>query len=142
MCIRDSNIGKALLSPTRTYAPVIRRVLDELPGQVNALVNNTGGAFTKVLHYIEGLRIVKDDLLPVAPIFKLIQSESKTDWKEMYKVLNCGTRLEVYLDESNAAAVIDIARSFGVDAQIIGYVESSLSNEVEVDSEHGKFLYQ
>ena len=136
------NIGKALLSPTRTYAPVIRRVLEELPGQVNAIVNNTGGAFTKVLHYIEGLRIVKDDLLPVAPIFKLIQSESKTDWKEMYKVLNCGTRLEVYVDEANAAAVIDIARSFGVDAQIMGYVESSLSNEVEVDSEHGKFLYQ
>lgn len=77
------NIGKALLSPTRTFAPVIRRVLDELPGQVNAIVNNTGGAFTKVLHYIEGSRIVKDDLLPVAPIFKLIQSESKTDWKEM-----------------------------------------------------------
>lgn len=136
------NIGKALLSPTRTFAPVIRRVLDELPGQVNAIVNNTGGAFTKVLHYIEGSRIVKDDLLPVAPIFKLIQSESKTDWKEMYKVLNCGTRLELYLDESNAAVVIDIARSFGIDAKIMGYVESSLSNEVEVDSEYGKFLYQ
>jgi len=135
------NIGKALLSPTRTYAPVIKKVLSEMPGKVNAIINNTGGAFTKVLHYIAELRIVKDDLLPVAPIFSLIQSESQTEWKEMYKVLNCGTRLEIYLDESNAAQVIEIAHSFGIEAQIIGYVESSLVNEVEVDSEQGIFVY-
>jgi phosphoribosylformylglycinamidine cyclo-ligase len=135
------NVGQALLSPTRTYAPVIKKVLSELPGQVNAIVNNTGGAFTKVLHYIEELRIVKDDLLPFAPIFNLIQAESKTDWKEMFKVLNCGTRLELYLDEKNAAAVMDIARSFGIESKIIGFVESSLTNEVEVDSAHGRFVY-
>lgn len=135
------NVGQALLSPTRTYAPVIKKVLSKLPGQVNAIVNNTGGAFTKVLHYIEELRIVKDDLLPIAPIFDLVQSESKTDWKEMFKVLNCGTRLELYLDEKNAAAVMDIARSFNIESGIIGYVESSLTNEVEVDSAHGRFVY-
>ncbi len=136
------NIGKALLSPTRTYAPVIRKILSALPGQINGIVNNTGGAQTKVLHYIENLRIVKDDLLPVPPIFDLIQTESQTAWKEMYKVLNCGTRLELYLSETHAAEVIDIARSFGIDAQIVGYVESAMSNEVEVDSAHGNFIYQ
>jgi len=136
------NVGQALLSPTRTYAPVIRKVLAELPGQVNAIINNTGGAFTKVLHYIEELRIVKDDLLPIPPLFDLIQAESQTDWREMYKVLNCGTRLELYLDEAHAAQVIEIAHSFGIDAKIIGYVESALSNEVEVVSEHGSFVYQ
>jgi phosphoribosylformylglycinamidine cyclo-ligase len=135
------NVGQALLSPTRTYAPVIRKVLSELPGQISGIINNTGGAQTKVLHYIEELRIVKDDLLPVAPIFNLIQTESKTEWKEMYKVLNCGTRLELYLDESHAAQVIDIARSFGIDAQVIGYVEAAVTNEVEVDSDHGLFIY-
>ena len=102
------NVGQALLSPTRTYAPIIHKVLSTLPGQINAIVNNTGGAHTKVLHYIEKLRIVKDYLLPIAPVFNLIQNESQTDWKEMYKVLNCGTRLEIYLDEKYAAEVIDI----------------------------------
>jgi phosphoribosylformylglycinamidine cyclo-ligase len=136
------NIGKALLSPTRTYAPIIKKILKELPGQVNAIVNNTGGAFTKVLHYIEELRIVKDGLLPIPPVFELIQKESQTDWKEMFKVLNCGTRLELYMDQVHAAQVIEIARSFGIDAGIIGYVESALTNEVEVDSAHGRFIYQ
>ena len=136
------NIGQALLSPTRTYAPIVTKILSELPGQIHGMINNTGGAQTKVLHYIDELRIVKDDLLPIAPIFNLIQSESKTDWKEMYKVLNCGTRLELYMDEAHAAQVIDIARSFGIDAQIIGYVEGSVQNEVEVVSEHGRFIYQ
>lgn len=135
------NVGQALLSPTRTYAPVIKKVLHELPGQINGMINNTGGAHTKVLHYIEGLRIVKDDLLPVPPVFDLIHKESQTDWKEMYKVLNCGTRLELYLNEKHAAQVIEIAHSFGVEAQIIGYVESALSNEVEIDSANGNFIY-
>jgi phosphoribosylformylglycinamidine cyclo-ligase len=135
------NIGKALLSPTRTYAPVIKRVLKELPGQINGIVNCTGGAQTKVLHYIDNLRIVKDNLLPIAPIFSLIQAESGTSWREMYKVLNCGTRLEIYLDPKNAAAVIDIAKQFGIEAQITGYVESSEQNEVEVRSMHGNYVY-
>jgi phosphoribosylformylglycinamidine cyclo-ligase len=136
------NVGKALLSPTRTYSPVVKKILTELPGAISAIINNTGGAFTKVLHYIDGLRIVKNNLLPIAPVFKLIQNESGTEWKEMYKVLNCGTRLELYLDEKHVQAVTEIAKGFGIDAQIIGYVESSVNNGVEVDTEHGRFLYQ
>ncbi len=135
------NIGKAVLSPTRTYAPVIKKLLAEIPGQVHGLVNCTGGAHTKVLHYIENLRIVKNNLLPVPPLFKLIQSESKTDWKEMFKVLNCGTRLEVYVNETNASTVIETAKSFGVEAQIIGHVEAAEKNEVVLKSEYGEFLY-
>ena len=135
------NVGQALLSPTRTYAPVIKEVLSELPGQIAGIVNCTGGAHTKVLHYISGLRIVKDNLLPLAPIFELVQTESGTDWKEMYKVLNCGTRLEVYVDEKNAANVFDIARSFDIDAQVIGHVQEADTNEVLLKAPQGTFVY-
>ena len=135
------NIGQALLSPTRSYAPIVKKLLTELPQQIHGIINNTGGAFTKVLHYIEGLKIVKDNLLPVPPIFNLIQSESKTDWREMYKVLNCGTRLEIYTDAKNAPAIIDLAQSFHIDAQVIGYVEAADQNEVVVKSAHGTFQY-
>lgn len=135
------NIGKALLSPTRTFAPVIKTVLQQLPGKVTGLINCTGGAHTKVLHYTEGLRIVKDNLLPVAPLFKLIQAESNTNWKEMHKVLNVGTRLEIYTDHANAQAIIDIAHSYNVEAQVIGYVEASETNEVIVKGPYGEFVY-
>ncbi|MBS1611973.1 MAG: phosphoribosylformylglycinamidine cyclo-ligase [Bacteroidetes bacterium] len=135
------NIGQALLSPTRTYTPVIKKLLSTIPDQVHGLVNCTGGAHTKVLHYIENLRIVKDNLLPVPPIFQLIQQESNTDWKEMYKVLNCGTRLEVYVKPEHAQQVIDVAQSFGIAAQVIGHVEAADKNEVIVKSEHGEFTY-
>ena len=128
------NVGKALLSPTRTYAPVIRKVLTELHGQVNGIVNNTGGAFTKVLHYITGLKMNKNKILSVPPIFDLIQSESQTEWTEMFKILNCGTRMEIYLDEKNAKEVIDIATSFNIGAGIIGHVEASDRNEVVVNN--------
>jgi len=138
----DLNIGKALLSPTRTYTPVIKKVLGEIPGKVNGIINCTGGAHTKVLHYIENLRIVKNNLLPIPPLFKLIQQESKTDWKEMFKVLNCGTRLEVYCDEEYSSLVIDVAKSFGVAAQVIGHVEATDKNEVQLRSEHGEFTYE
>lgn len=137
----DLNIGKALLSPTRTYLPVMKKVLEEIPGKVNGLVNCTGGAHTKVLHYIENLRIVKNNLLPVPPLFNLIQQESKTDWKEMFKVLNCGTRLEVYVDEKYSSLIIDVAKSFGIAAQVIGHVEANTKNEVIVKSQHGEFTY-
>lgn len=137
----DLSIGKALLSPTRTYVPVIKKVLEEIPGQVTGLINCTGGAHTKVLHYIDKLRIVKNHLLPIPPLFKLIQQESNTDWKEMYKVLNCGTRLEVYTDEKFASLIIDIAQSFGVAAQVIGHVEASAKNEVHLTTEQGQFIY-
>ncbi len=135
------NIGKAVLSPTRTFTPVIKKVLEEIPGQVKGMVNCTGGAHTKVLHYIDQLRIVKNNLLPVPPLFKLIQQESKTDWKEMYKVLNCGTRLEIYVDEKYSSLIIDVAKSFGIAAQVIGHVEASDKNEVLLTSEHGEFRY-
>ena len=135
------NIGKALLSPTRTYTPIIKRILEELPGKVNGIINCTGGAHTKVLHYIENLRIVKTKLLPVPPIFKLIQQESGTDWKEMFKVLNCGTRLEIYTDAKYASLIIDVAQSFGVAGEVIGHVETSDKNEVVVESEYGRFVY-
>lgn len=135
------NIGKALLSPTRTFTPVIKKILKEIPGQITGLVNCTGGAHTKVLHYIENLRIVKDNLLPVSPLFQLIQKESKTDWKEMFKVLNCGTRMEIYTDEKYASLIIDVAKSFGIAAQVIGHVEASEKNEVFIKSPHGEFTY-
>jgi phosphoribosylformylglycinamidine cyclo-ligase len=135
------NIGKALLSPTRTYTPIIKKILEALPGKVNGIINCTGGAHTKVLHYIENLRIVKNKLLPVPPVFKLIQRESGTDWKEMFKVLNCGTRLEIYVEPQYASLVIDIAQSFGVAGEVIGYVEAAEKNEVVIESEYGRFVY-
>lgn len=136
------NIGKALLSPTRTYTPVLKKILNELPGKITGLINCTGGAHTKVLHYIDGLRIVKNNLLPVPPLFTLIQQESGTSWHEMYKVLNCGTRLEVYTDETSAATVIEIARQYNVDAQVIGYVEPAIENEVILQTERDTFNYK
>jgi phosphoribosylformylglycinamidine cyclo-ligase len=135
------NIGKALLSPTRTYTPIIKKVLEELPRKITGIIHNTGGAHTKVLHYIEGLRIVKNNLLPIPPIFNLIQSESRTDWKEMFKVLNCGTKMEVYTDERYASLIIDVAQSFDVAAEVIGHVEEAEKNEVLVKGEHGEFVY-
>lgn len=137
----DLNIGKALLSPTRTYVPVMQKVLNELQGNVQGIINCTGGAHTKVLHYIESLRIVKDKLLPVPPLFTLIQQNSGTDWREMFKVLNCGTRLEVYVEEPYASVVIDIAKSFGIAAQVIGHVEAAEKAEVQLQTPYGNFLY-
>lgn len=135
------NVGQALLSPTRTYVPVLKKLLETIPGQIHGLVNCTGGAHTKVLHYIENLRIVKNHLLPIPPIFELIQKESGTGWKEMFKVLNCGTRMEVYIDANYASLVIDVAESFGIAAQVIGHVEASNKNEVHLTNHHGEFVY-
>ena len=104
------------------------------------MINCTGGAHTKVLHYIENLRVVKNNLLPVPPLFSLIQQESKTDWKEMFKVLNCGTRFEIYVDEQYSSLIIDVAKSFGIAAQVIGHVEASDKNEVAIKSHYGEFI--
>ncbi len=135
-------IGEALLSPTRTFAPVIKQLKNTLGNQLLALINCTGGAQTKVLHYLpENIRVVKDNLLPVPPLFQLIQHESQTDWREMYKVFNCGTRMEVYVEEQHAQQVIEIAKSFQIDAQIIGYTEPSEKPEVLVKSAQGEFVY-
>lgn len=136
------NIGKLVLSPTRTYAPILIEVFKCLRSQIHGLVHCSGGAQTKVLHFINNLHIIKDNLFPTPPLFKLIQEQSGTDWKEMYKVFNMGHRMEIYLDEKYAHEVIAISQSFGVEAQVIGRVESSAQKQVIIHSQHGEFFYQ
>lgn len=135
------NIGKLVLSPTRTYTPVMIEVFKELRQNIHGLVHCSGGAQTKVLHFIDNLHIIKDNLFDVPPLFKLIQEVSGTDWREMYKVFNMGHRMEVYLDEKYAQAVIDISKHFGVDAQIIGRVESASQKRVTLKTADGIFTY-
>ncbi len=134
--------GKLVLSPTRTYAPIISLILNELRGRINGMVHCSGGAQTKIMHFLgDGLKVVKNNLFPIPPLFKLIQKQSGTDWKEMHKVFNMGHRMEIYLPEEFAQQVIDISQSFNVDAQIVGHVEKSDKRELVIDSEFGKFLY-
>jgi phosphoribosylformylglycinamidine cyclo-ligase len=137
----DVNIGKLVLSPTRTYTPVIIDALKELRSQIHGLVHCSGGAQTKVLHFIENLHVIKDNLFEVPPLFKLIQEQSGTAWKEMYKVFNMGHRMEVYLSEKHANRIIQISNSHGVDAKIIGRVEDSSQKQVTIKSEFGEFVY-
>jgi phosphoribosylformylglycinamidine cyclo-ligase len=136
------NAGKLVLSPTRTYAPVIIEVLKNLRSEIHGIVHCSGGAQTKVLHFIDGLHVIKNNLLPVPPLFRVIQKESGTDWKEMYKVFNMGHRMEIYLPEVHAQTVVDISKKFKIEAQIIGRVESSDVKRVTIESEFGKFSYQ
>ena len=135
--------GHMVLSPTRTYAPIIRKVLDEYRPKIDGMVHCSGGAQTKVLHFIggRGLHVVKDNLFPVPPLFRMIHDESGTDWQEMYKVFNMGHRMELYTDEATARGIIDISRSFGVDAQVVGRVEAADRTQVTVISENGKYEY-
>ena len=133
--------GKLVLSATRTYAPIIKKILDAYRNQVHGMVHCSGGAQTKVLHFIDNLHIIKDNLFPVPPLFKLIQEESKTSWQEMYKVFNMGHRMELYVPQEIAAELISISQSFGVDAQIIGRVEKADTKKVTVTSEFGVFEY-
>ncbi len=135
------NAGKLVLSPTRTYAPVVVEVLKNMRSKINGIIHCSGGAQTKVLHFIDNLHIIKDNLLPTPPLFKLIQAQSGTDWKEMYRVFNMGHRMEIYLDEKYADVIIDIAKHFNVDAQIIGKVEASDKKQVTISSAHGNFVY-
>lgn len=133
--------GKLVLSPTRTYAPVIKKILDQFRPQIHGMVHCSGGAQTKVLHFIENLHIIKDNLFPIPPLFKLIQEQSETDWKEMYKVFNMGHRMEIYIDQAYADEIINISKSFGIDAQIVGRVKSAAQKQVTIKSEFGEFLY-
>lgn len=133
--------GKLVLSPTRTYAPVIKTILDRYRNQVHGMVHCSGGAQTKILHFIEGLHIIKDHLFPVPPLFRLIQDESKTEWQEMYKVFNMGHRMELYVPQEIAAEMITIAESYGVAAQIVGHVEAIAQKQVTIRSEFGEFKY-
>ena len=137
----EIDAGKLVLSPTRTYAPVIKRILSELRPNIHGMVHCSGGAQTKILHFIDKLRIVKNNLFPVPPLFQIIQKESNTDWKEMYRVFNMGHRMEIYLPKEHAEKVIEISKSFGIDAQIVGYCEASDKKELLIESEFGKFEY-
>jgi len=134
--------GKLVLSPTRTYAPIIKRVLEKYnTDQVHGMVHCSGGAQTKILHFVENLHIIKDNMFAVPPLFKLIQEQSGTDWKEMYQVFNCGHRMELYVDEKIAEDIVSISRQFDVDAQIIGRVEASEQKKLTIQSTYGKFEY-
>jgi len=134
--------GKLVLSPTRTYAPVIKSILSQYtPKDIHGMVHCSGGAQTKILHFIDNLHIIKDNLFPVPPLFQLIQEQSKTDWKEMYQVFNCGHRMELYVPEAIANTIIAISQSFGIEAQIIGRVEASDSKRLTIKSEYGVFYY-
>jgi len=133
--------GKLVLSPTRTYAPVIKAILDNYRTKIHGMVHCSGGAQTKVLHFIDALHIIKNNLFPVPPLFKLIQEESKTSWQEMYKVFNMGHRMELYVAEEVAAELIKISQSFGVNAQIIGHVEKAARKQVTIQSDLGEFIY-
>lgn len=137
----DLDAGKLVLSPTRTYAPVIKKLLDVMREKIHGMVHCSGGAQTKILHFIQNKHIIKDNLFPTPPLFKLIQEQSGTDWKEMYKVFNMGHRMEIYLSPENAKDVIKIAQSFGIEAQIVGRVEDSNETKLTIISEYGKFEY-
>ncbi|MFC2482562.1 MAG: AIR synthase related protein [Capnocytophaga granulosa] len=136
------NAGLLVLSPTRTYAPVIKQILSQYsPTDIHGMVHCSGGAQTKILHFIDKLHVIKDNLFPVPPLFQLIQEESKTNWKEMYQVFNCGHRMELYVPEAIAADIIRISQSFNIDAQIVGRGEKSDHKKVTIQSEYGTFNY-
>lgn len=135
------NAGKLVLSPTRTYAPVIKRMLDEMRPKIHGMVHCTGGAQTKVLHFVgDNCKVVKDNMFPVPPLFKLIAKESNTDWSEMYKVFNMGHRMEIYVSPEDAEQVISISKSFNIDAQIVGHIEEG-KKSLTIKSEFGEFNY-
>lgn len=139
--------GKLVLSPTRTYAPIIKKILEKYTSNdIHGMVHCSGGAQTKVLHFVDNVHVIKDNLFPVPPLFRLIQEQSGTDWKEMYQVFNCGHRMELYVPESIAEDIIAISRSFNVDAQIVGRVshptsEEGLGKKLTIESEYGTFTY-
>ena len=136
------NAGQLVLSPTRTYAPIIKKILDAHRSEIHGMVHCSGGAQTKVLHFVDGVHVIKDNLFDVPPLFKTIQEESNTDWKEMYKVFNMGHRMEVYVPEALAQSIIDISASFNVPAQIVGRVEACDGKKLTIKSEFGEFIYE
>lgn len=136
------NAGKLVLSPTRTYAPVIKKILEKFsPNQIHGMVHCSGGAQTKILHFVNNLHIIKDNMFPVPPLFKLIQQQSNTNWQEMYQVFNCGHRMELYVNPNLANEIIEIAQNFNIDAQIIGRVATSNTKKLTIKSEFGIFEY-
>ena len=138
----ELDAGKLVLSPTRTYAPIIKKILSKYTNkEIHGMVHCSGGAQTKILHFVKDLHIIKDNLFEVPPLFKLIQEESKTDWKEMYQVFNMGHRMELYVPQEIADDIISISKSFNVDAKIVGKVETSVSKKLTIQSEFGEFHY-
>ena len=133
--------GKLVLSPTRTYTPIIKKILAQFPTQIDGMVHCSGGGQTKVLHFVNNVHIIKNNLFPIPPLFKLIQEQSGTAFQEMYQVFNMGHRMEIYVDESIAQSIIDIAKSFNVAAQIIGRVEAADAKQLTIESEFGTFKY-
>jgi len=135
------NAGKLVLSPTRTYAPVIKKILENYRGNIHGMVHNSGGAQTKVLHFVKDVHVIKNNMFDVPPLFKLIQEQSGTDWKEMYQVFNMGHRMEIYLPEEFAKEIIEISESFGIEAKVIGEVESYKGKKLTINSKFGTFEY-
>jgi len=136
------NVGKALLSPTRTYAPIVRKILDRFRTSISAIVHNTGGGQTKCLHFGEGIHYIKNDLFPTPVLFRMIQEASNASWKEMYQVFNMGHRLEILCDESLAKEIIQIAKEYKVEARIIGHCEQArMKNKLTIQSEYGEYTY-
>ncbi|MDR1918509.1 MAG: phosphoribosylformylglycinamidine cyclo-ligase [Tannerellaceae bacterium] len=133
--------GKLVLSPTRTYAPVIKALLDRMRPAIHGMVHCSGGGQTKVMHFVENKRVTKNKLFPIPPLFRIIQEQSGTDWKEMYQVFNMGHRMEIYTSPAEAGQMIDIAQSFGIEAQVVGLVEEADKNELIIESEKGRFIY-
>ena len=133
--------GKMVLSPTRTYAPVIKKILDEQRVSIHGMVHCSGGAQTKVLHFVENVHVIKDNLFPIPPLFDMIQKESGTEWKEMYKVFNMGHRMEIYVPQEVANDIIEISKSFNIDAKIVGRVEAHAGKKLTINSPYGEFIY-
>lgn len=138
----ELDAGKLVLSPTRTYAPIIKKILDAHRDNIHGMVHCSGGAQTKVLHFVDKVHVIKDNLFDIPPLFNMIQKESGTDWKEMYKVFNMGHRMEIYLSEEHAQDIIEISKSFGVDAQIVGRVEANEGKKLTITSPYGEFTYE
>ncbi|MBO4244194.1 MAG: phosphoribosylformylglycinamidine cyclo-ligase, partial [Bacteroidales bacterium] len=134
--------GKLVLSPTRTYAPVVKQILDRFRSKINGMIHCSGGAQTKVINFIDKVNVVKDNLFPVPPLFSIIQKESGTPWREMYKVFNMGHRFEIYTDQATADEIIKISKSFNIDAQIIGRVDECDHKKVTIKSPYGEFIYE
>jgi phosphoribosylformylglycinamidine cyclo-ligase len=137
----ELDAGRLVLSPTRTYAPVIKAILDRMRPQIHGMVHCSGGAQTKVMHFVENKHVIKDNLFPIPPLFKLIQQQSGTDWAEMYKVFNMGHRMEIYVSPENAEEIMRISESFGIEARIVGRVEDAPANRLTIVSENGVFEY-
>jgi len=133
--------GKLVLSPTRTYAPLLKKILEKCRGEISGMIHCSGGAQTKVLHFVDNVHVVKDNMFPVPPLFKIIQEESGTNWKEMYKVFNMGHRYEIYCKSNSAEEIISIAKSFNIDAKIIGKIEPFEGKKLTINSEKGEFIY-